>query len=135
MNFPKANLSVLKLANIAWHPLLFASESLAMDKKVTPDSSVWQAMLASFSRPLSNSIKSEAFHRNDSLVEYVLFRVHAKINFNAPSAVKVTFHSAIFLIPVGLMHKDQSSLPMLIFHRSRSTLFGLHTSHAPESLK
>ena len=39
-----------------WQTLLFVSESLAMDTKVTPDSrwksSVWQAMLASFTRPL-----------------------------------------------------------------------------------
>ena len=46
--------ALAKLANIGWQPLLFVSEALAMNKKVTPDldenNSVWQAMLASFAR-------------------------------------------------------------------------------------
>ena len=39
--------ALAKQANIAWQVLLFASESLAMDKKVTPDSKRIQLCLAS----------------------------------------------------------------------------------------
>ena len=39
--------ALAKLANIAWQTLLFVSESLAMDKKVTPDLRWKQQCLAS----------------------------------------------------------------------------------------
>ena len=39
--------ALAKLANIAWQTLLFVSESLAMVKKVTPDSRWKQQCMAS----------------------------------------------------------------------------------------
>ena len=41
------SLSLAKLDNIVWQTLLFVSESLAMDKKVTPDLRGKQCCLAS----------------------------------------------------------------------------------------
>ena len=45
--------ALAKLANITWQTLLFVSESLAMNKKVTPNLLKKEtiAMLASFARP------------------------------------------------------------------------------------
>ena len=43
----KGTKALAKLANIAWQTLLFVSESLAMDKKLTPDLRRKQKRLAS----------------------------------------------------------------------------------------